>query len=133
MKYAQTIEEVKQMLADYDCQLQQAGATVQILFPETDKGYGAQGDPGIPEDAHMFPETDDPQGHGHYVRNGIRSILAEPEFWRQTTVAQQLDNYFRFTPDGKWFNATITKRAGDPLTLTFRGGYYALEFIELAS
>lgn len=128
-RIARTIQDVAELLSDYDVQiLLVEGAAIEFHFPVSK------------EDAEKIKLTskyilsyyNPDQVRDEYrkvsltVRGTIRSLVANPQFWRCTTVADQLG---RFSLTNKDFgNLKVRKRKDEPLTLFFETPKQAKRF-----
>jgi hypothetical protein len=108
MRTCQTIQDLAELLADHDTVLELTdGFDLYIRFIEQFKQRF-----NICQVRCHRTKTD----FGHRAKYAIQSLLNSPEFWRKTTVADQLGRFALSNTDfGK---LKVTKRARQPLTIT---------------
>lgn len=115
-----TISDVRNLLADYEVSVElREDATITLQFPFIEKWQKKR------YNKHELElvgdgNIDEPSGvnRNRIIRNTIRSLIGSDQFWRCTTVADQITK-FKMIDGKKWGLDKITKKAGQPLTLHF--------------
>lgn len=129
-RICQTIEDVKELLGDYNVSLGAVGTTVVFDFP----------DPQEPSESDLAtrrfrekPEIENDPPDLKFARkshNAIINLVTSPEFWRKTTVADQLTRFYQSA--GKPFGIVkMTKRSGELLTMHFSIAEQATKFVQV--
>ena len=132
-RIAKTIADVVDLLADHEAVLElREGGTCTVQFPSGEKWECKSSPDEMPvrlnQDGSIYA---DPAGinHGRHARNVVRQLVASPEFWRKTTVADQLTR-FKLRSGGDHGLVKITKKGGQPLTLHFESPGAAKKFFK---
>lgn len=126
MRYAHTIKDLVELLADYAVSVQLADTNeLLFLFPPMED-YNAKYIVKTEVDTHLAERFNDgiyqPQSlaFSHLAKRTISSLLGSPEFWRKTTVADQVGNFARYqNTHGNYGTIKVRKRANQPLTAMF--------------
>lgn len=124
-RIAKTISNVKEMLGDYDVGLILQGNTVSLYFPDMEI-YKNHSHPGRykpankPDEGSQFREN---------TRCVIRSLVKNPQFWRMTTVMDQLHGFINFFDGKKLHNiVSLKKKKNESPVITFDSAESAKKF-----
>jgi len=137
-RICRNMSDLRELLGDYEVQIASKGENVYLLFPDSpsfkrefyfipEPKVGGSEPPTL-EDAK--PEND-PSGVNwrRLTRNTIRALTSSPQFWRCTTVADQMTE-FKWNNGEEWGIVKMYKRAGFPFTVVFSSPAKAKEFVE---
>lgn len=113
-RIAKTISDVKELLGDYDVSLILHETFIFLVFPDMEKYQsrvkGSHVPANKPDQGRQFTEN---------VRCTLRSLTDSPQFWRVTTVADQIDRFARFHDGANHGIVKVTKTKSEPLTIIF--------------
>lgn len=121
MRHCKTIFDLKELLADYGVQPRQQGDSIVLLMPPTDDWLPDQNADEMPLIGDG--SFDEPSGvnFARQSRNVIRELVGSPQFWRATTVANQVANFWLSLPDegSSMGFIRLRKKTEEPLTMLF--------------
>ena len=123
---AKTIEDVKELLGDYDVELILQDEVVFLNFPVMEAYQNPNG-PGKYEPAH---KPDEGSQFKEDCRCTIRSLVENPQFWRVTTVVDQMDCFTRFYEGKNHHILKLEKKKNQLPKMTFDSPGSARKFYE---
>ena len=135
MRVAKTIQDVSELLADYEVSVcLMDDNAIEFLFPETKKEteYKETSNQYRIDNFSHIPKTD-PIHFTRKTRYVVRGLVESPRFWRLTTVADQLGRFCLFNnKQDKLPFGTIKarKKAKENFKLMFENLKYAKKFMK---
>lgn len=133
-RQVKTLNDMLDLFSDYHVTVQLTDSEeVHITFPKINE-YPAKYSAKTNLDTHLADRFNDgiyqPQSlaFSHKAKSAISALVSNPEFWRQTTVADQLGVWAFQQKD--YGRVKAKKRANQPLMLVFKSHILARQFYQ---
>ena len=134
MRIARTIQDVSELLADYQVSVLLTDEnTIEFEFPDTEEEvkYREIGNWRVENFSHI-PESD-PIHFSRKTRYVVRGLVESPRFWRLTTVADQLGRFalgYKNREETRYGTIKVRKKANENLKILFENMRFAKRFIK---
>jgi hypothetical protein len=126
-RIAKTIHDVKALLGDYNVELILHEEVVFLNFPVMEKYENTS----LPDKYVPAHKPDEGSQFKEDSRCVIRSLVENPQFWRMTTVMDQMHGFVQFY-DGKVYHgiSSLKKKKNQLPTITFSSPKFAKLFYD---
>jgi hypothetical protein len=150
MREAKTINDVRELLDDHSVIAVLDGDKVYLIMKPTGDWEPSESELGQQHVRRRGEYPSDPEAiqFAAKAHNTIISLVFNPQFWRVTTVADQMTRFYGHDggsmpamfmrgkgrqPSREWRMTGMTKRSGEPFTIHFESESSAEKFISAAT
>lgn len=137
MRIARTLQDVSELLSDYEVELNlMDDYKIDFVFPSTQKEKQhkeyIEENGEIRSDNFSHIPKDDPIYFRRKTVYTIRNLVSSPRFWRLTTVADQLSRFcicYQKNQEQPYGNIKVSKKKNENLCMVFENMDYANRFM----